>query len=348
VEAVAIPADPLAPVSLPKAIPTWARLVMLPLVLVLPVLAVIALILRIALRAAPPRTQQAWHSYLGALLIASSFVFTVTAVLLFSYMPSPPQAISAGLPELDERSGYPGLPSPARMTGVDVAKQLKPLVMIASPAARRWFSRTEAADTSFGAAILLHADAAGYLFATARHVAFGEKGALQRGQRVLLATGTSGWAGADVIAWHRSADIALLWMPRREGSGNFVQPLGESPDAEAGVNVFVIGHPEGLNYTISSGIVSRTVGDHLQISAPVSPGNSGGPVYDEHGNLLGVVSAKLDRALAPNAENLNFAVAASLFRRTSGWDFVAEGQKRLTEYLNDLKKDGSAQETTGK
>ena len=347
VESVAIPVDPLAPVTLPKAIPTWARVVMLPLVLVLPVLAIVALIMRIALRAAAPRMQQAWHSYLSALLIASSFVFTVSAVLLFSYMPSPPQAISAGLPELDERSGFPGLPSPARMTGVDVAQQLKPLVMIASPAARRWFSHTEAAGASFGAAILLHADAAGYLFATARHVAFGEAGELKSGRRVLLATGTSGWAGADVVAWHRSADIALLWMPRREGSGNFVQPLVDSPDTETGVNVFVIGHPEGLNYTISSGMVSRTVGDHLQISAPISPGNSGGPVYDEHGNLLGVVTAKLDRALAPNAENLNFAVAASLLRKTSGWDFVAEGQKRLTEYINDLKSEVSEQKTAG-
>ncbi len=334
VEAVAVPADPLEPIKVPRAIPVWARIVMVPLVLVLPLLAIVALVMRIALRATPPRTQQAWHSYLSALLIAASFVFTVSAVLLFSYVPAPPQAISAGLSDLDEDTGFPSLPNPAPMSGVEVAKQLKPLVMVASPAAKRWFGRGEMATNYVGAAVLLQVNSAGYLFATARHVAEGEGS--KATQRVLLTTGNSGWAGADVIGWHRTADLALLWIPRHRGSAEFVQPLAPAPSVQAGINVFVIGHPEGLNFTISNGMVSRTMGNTLQITAPVSPGNSGGPVYDDRGNLLGIVIAKLDRTIDPNAENLNFAAAAALLTQLDGWDFDAKGRQRLTDYIHAL------------
>jgi hypothetical protein len=72
----------------------------------------------------------------------------------------------------------------------------------------------------------------------------------------------------------------------------------------------------------------------LQISAPVSPGNSGGPVYDEQGNLVGVVSSTFDKGLAPNAENLNFAVAAKALLHELGWEFTPEGRHRFQEYLH--------------
>ena len=338
VDSVAISEDPFAPKKLPRAIPVWAQLVMLPLVLILPLLAIVALVMRIALRAAAPRTQQAWHSYLMTLLIAASFVFTVAAVLTFSYVPVPPQAISAGLSELDRKASYPSLPATGKMSGVEVAQQLKPLVMIASPAAKRWFARGEMSTDLVGAAMLLHADRAGYLFATARHVAQAASPARKERGRVLLTTATSGWAGADVVAVHRSADLALLWLPRHDGSTEFTQPIAQPERVQEGESVFVIGHPEGLNFTITNGMVSRLAADIVQISAPVSPGNSGGPVYDEYGDLLGVVIAKMDRTRDPNAENLNFAASARLLTQIDGWDFSGEGKQRLTEYIDQLKK----------
>lgn len=336
VDSVALPSDPFLPAKVPRAIPLWARLVMLPLVVVIPLLAIVALVMRIALRATPPRTQQAWHSYLMALLIASSLVSTLGAILLFSFVPTPPQAISVGLPDLDERNDFPTLPTSDRMTGKEIAHTLKPLVMVASPMARRWFARGEVMSNAIGAAMILHVSDKGYLFATARHVA-GEMKSDLKGKRVLLNTGTGGWAGADVIGWHRSADMALLWLPRHDGSAEFVQPLSPPGDSEAGASVYVIGHPEGLNFTISNGIISRLVGDTVQISAPVSPGNSGGPVYDDRGGLVGVVTAKMDRNFAPNAENLSFAVNSNLLGRASGWEFAPGGQQHLTDYINALK-----------
>lgn len=334
VEAVTLPKDAIEVPRLPAAIPLWARLTMLPLVLFLPLLAIAALVIRIGMRAAPPRTQQAWHSYLVALMIASSFVFTIGAVLLFSYFPAPPQAISAGLSDLDERTDFPMLPVASRMSGVEVAQHLKPLVMVASPAAKRWIFRGTVPSGYVGAAVLLQANSKGYLFATARHVAVGPNGRNQAEGRVLLTTGTGSWAGADIIAVHDTADLALLWIPRHEGSAQFVQPLAPTGEVQSGANIYVIGHPEGLDFTLSNGMISRLSGDTVQISAPVSPGDSGGPVYTDRGSLVAVVVAKLDRAVDPNAENLNFAAAASLLARTSGWSFAPGGQQHLRDFIS--------------
>ena len=214
--------------------------------------------------------------------------------------------------------------------------------MVASPAMKTWFSRGQMASGYVSAAVLLRANANGYLFATARHVAVGENGKFKSGQRVLLTTATSGWAGAEVVGVHRRADLALLWMARHEGSSEFAQPLVSEGAVREGSNVFVIGHPEGLNFTLTGGMVSRLAGDIVQISAPVSPGNSGGPVYDDHGDLLGIVTGKVDRSIDPNAENLNFAVSAGLLHETSGWDFHGDGQKRLAEFIEVTNKKGNS------
>ena len=75
------------------------------------------------------------------------------------------------------------------------------------------------------------------------------------------------------------------------------------------------------NFTLGNVSALVGIGDdsrYLQISAPVQPGNSGGPLLDQNGNLVGVVSAKLNALklmLATNgdiAQNVNFAIRASI------------------------------------
>ncbi len=74
-------------------------------------------------------------------------------------------------------------------------------------------------------------------------------------------------------------------------------------------SVMAIGAPLGLNGTVSVGIVSgfRSVegSDYIQFSAAISPGNSGGPVVDAQGRVVGVASAKF---VAPGAEALSLAI----------------------------------------
>src|SRR5439155_25120454 len=131
---------------------------------------------------------------------------------------------------------------------------------------------------------LLVAGERGYLFITARHVAPGSR---PDGSRVYVSSRSGDWGTAEIAGYHRERDLALIWMPRHTGRSAFLQPLSAARD---GQSIFVIGHPEGLRYSLTSGMISREQSDLLQISAPVSPGNSGGPVYDGFGNLLGVVT----------------------------------------------------------
>jgi S1-C subfamily serine protease len=88
-------------------------------------------------------------------------------------------------------------------------------------------------------------------------------------------------------------------------------------DIAVGEKVFTIGNPSGLTATLSEGIVSglRTQKGvrYVQTSAPISPGSSGGGLFDEHGNLLGITSFKIE-----DAENLNFAIAAEDYWRKGG------------------------------
>jgi S1-C subfamily serine protease len=136
-----------------------------------------------------------------------------------------------------------------------------------------------------------------------------------------------------VIARHKSLDLLLLWVPRERGNATFVQPLARATPPSEGENVFVIGHPEGLRFTLSTGIISRLHGSTIQMSAPVSPGNSGGPVFDDRGNLVGIVTSMVDKHGDPNAENLNFAVRADALLEESDWEFASFGHKRLTDYV---------------
>jgi S1-C subfamily serine protease len=327
---------------LPSPVPMWARLLLILLVPVLPLLSLVALIIRVSVRKQTPRAMQAWSAYLLSLLIVSGFLSTILAVLTISFSWAPaPDAVSAALSGLDERSSFPVLPAARIMSGVELSTTLKPLVLLASPAAKRWFSHTESTSGLLGAALILQADAHGYLLATARHVADGEDWRGRTGkQKVMVSDGMNGWAAAQVVGRHKRLDVALLWLDRRFGQADFRQPVSTYASVQAGEKIYVIGHPEGLNFSVSNGIVSRTPGnDVLQISAPVSPGNSGGPVYDEYGNLLGVVTSKVARSMEPEAENLNFAVSTDALLHESDWDLAGDeaSRKAFADFVRQAK-----------
>jgi serine protease Do len=79
-----------------------------------------------------------------------------------------------------------------------------------------------------------------------------------------------------------------------------------------GERVIVLGSPLGLDQTVSDGMVSGIrqlpgLGELVQISAPISPGSSGGPVLNVKGEVLGVARGFLSRG-----QNLNFAIPGNL------------------------------------
>src|SRR5262245_9004474 len=90
-------------------------------------------------------------------------------------------------------------------------------------------------------------------------------------------------------------------------------PISDSVGVKVGEDVVVLGNPRGLEGTVSTGIVSalREIAgvQYLQITAPISPGSSGGPVFDTTGRVIGVATATVSRG-----QNLNFALAARVLR----------------------------------
>jgi S1-C subfamily serine protease len=97
--------------------------------------------------------------------------------------------------------------------------------------------------------------------------------------------------------------------------------IADSHSVEVGQRVLAIGNPRGLEGSVSEGIVSgiRSTGRDtlLQITAPISPGSSGGPVVNDRGELVGVaVGAIVD------GQNLNFAVPSNYVARLLASRFV--------------------------
>ena len=114
---------------------------------------------------------------------------------------------------------------------------------------------------------------------------------------------------AKVIGWDKVFDIALL---KTEVTPEYAFTLGGEIEIEAGQKVYVIGSPLDplLESTITSGIISSTerrhflqLGNVIQIDAAVNPGNSGGPLLTEDGEIIGVVFAGMQQF-----QGLNFAI----------------------------------------
>ena len=115
---------------------------------------------------------------------------------------------------------------------------------------------------------------------------------------------------ARVVGYDPLLDIALL---KAEWSPPYIFGIEEQKsDIAYGTKIFALGSPVGLQSSITSGIVSSPsrkflqIGETLQIDVPVNPGNSGGPLIEERGSLLGVVFAGIQQL-----DGINFAIPAS-------------------------------------
>jgi len=100
--------------------------------------------------------------------------------------------------------------------------------------------------------------------------------------------------------------------------------MGDAKTLQPGASVVAIGAPEGLELTISSGLVSslRDFGDGtkiIQTSAAISPGSSGGGLFDDQGRLVGITAAFLKEG-----ENLNFALPANWIAKLSNFSATAQ------------------------
>ena len=160
-----------------------------------------------------------------------------------------------------------------------------------------------------GSGFLIHPD--GYIV-TNDHVVAGERqiSVTQfKGSQTELVK--RNYDNVKIVATGGNLDLALLKIEGQEEGFKFpFVTLGDSPDLKQGQRVFAIGSPLGLERSVSEGIVSlrnRIISDrlHIQTTAEISPGNSGGPLFNYKGEVVGVNNMKV---VAQGAEGLGFSI----------------------------------------
>lgn len=117
----------------------------------------------------------------------------------------------------------------------------------------------------------------------------------------------------DVLSEDPALDLAILrveLVKPREGLAQSILDIQNGDKPPIGTRLFAIGSPMGMKNTLSDGLLSgyRSEGKEItwvQITNPISPGSSGGPVFTDSGAFVGVTTASL-----PDAQNLNFAISA--------------------------------------
>ncbi len=128
---------------------------------------------------------------------------------------------------------------------------------------------------------------------------------------------------AEVTGYAEDKDLAVL---RIKASRAELRPIeiGRSRDLVVGQTVLAVGNPFGLDHSLTIGVVSalgrelqspsgRTIHDVIQTDAAVNPGNSGGPLLDSHGRVVGINSAIYSPS--GTSAGIGFAVPADTVRR---------------------------------
>jgi len=129
----------------------------------------------------------------------------------------------------------------------------------------------------------------------------------------------NGVSEAEVVGLDAISDLAVIRLMRR-GAQLPKARLGRSGDLDIGTEVMAVGHPLGLDTTASTGIVSGTarvlpftpmswLTPMLQTDAAISPGNSGGPLVDRCGAVIGI-----NTLYGRKGQNINFAIPIDMVR----------------------------------
>jgi putative serine protease PepD len=155
--------------------------------------------------------------------------------------------------------------------------------------------------------------------------------------QVEFADGTK--TSAKLVGQDASSDVAVI---RVSGSAASLQPLalGDSSKVQVGDGVVAIGSPFGLSGTVTAGIVSAldrsitapnryTITGAIQTDAPINRGNSGGPLLDSHGQVIGV-NSQID-SNSGDSSGVGFAVPSGTVSRVAA--AIVSGKKVQHPYL---------------
>jgi len=152
---------------------------------------------------------------------------------------------------------------------------------------------------------------------------------------------------ARVTASEPAADLSLLQL-ERVPAGAKSSPLADSDKIQVGDPVVIVGAPYGLSYSLSNGLISARwkpntvyktmpLAEFFQTTATINTGNSGGPMFNSNGEVIGIVSHNISKS--GGSEGLGFVVTINtakklLLEKKSFWAGL-EGQL-LTDEQADL------------
>jgi S1-C subfamily serine protease len=166
-------------------------------------------------------------------------------------------------------------------------------------------------------------DGEGYI-ATNAHVVRGDPPELTRASTVYVKFVDGNTVPAKVVGDDLNADVALLKV-NPAGLTLTPLPLGSSADLTVGAPVAAIGSPFGESQSLSVGVISATgrdiesltafkIGNAIQTDAAINHGNSGGPLLDARGRVIGINSQI--ESTGGGGEGVGFAVPADTVRRS--------------------------------
>jgi S1-C subfamily serine protease len=160
--------------------------------------------------------------------------------------------------------------------------------------AERAIAATVQIETADGVGAGFLIDAAG-LLVTARHVVADGRG-LTRSDAMVRLADRSRWR-ARLVRSHHALDYALLWVEL--GGPYAALRLGVPSQLRAAETVIAVGHPSSLRNTVSRGIVANPAQsvsgiEYIQTDAAIGPGNSGGPLLNTRGDVVGIFQSKFD------------------------------------------------------
>ena len=129
---------------------------------------------------------------------------------------------------------------------------------------------------------------------------------------------------ARVIASEPAADVALLKLTRPPPPGASAAKLGDSDQTDVGDQIFIVGAPHGISHTLTVGYISGrrrsnflnsglSMTEFFQTDAAINQGNSGGPMFNMAGEIVGIVSAILSKS--GGSEGLGFVATSNMARQ---------------------------------
>ena len=221
--------------------------------------------------------------------------FNVLRILRDNILLIRQETSSADEPLAEDTNHLYRIRSPKRLTTADAAQLYAPAVVVVKTPA------------GLGSGFFINKK--GYLV-TNFHVIAGEKHIsvtqfIKEGQVLRRVVHKE----VEIVATAPFHDLAIL---RVKNMTSPPEPVVFAPqeNLHIGETVFAIGNPLGLERTVTEGVISQTARNfqgilYLQIDAPVNPGNSGGPLFNSRGQVIGVINMGV-----PTMEGLNFAIPA--------------------------------------